>query len=129
MWKFCNLLCLQLRFCVKSNIGEFKQSKNVIFGTFRASEFWFLVNLALESCSKLLKSKLRTSKIAKNDVFWRFEFTNIWFHAKSELQANCKTSTPCFLDSTFWKFLKHSALLLRQYLEYYLKYNWCMYFF
>ena len=31
--------CLPLRFYVKSNFGEFKQSKNVIFGTFRGSEF------------------------------------------------------------------------------------------
>ena len=32
-------ICLPLRFYVKSNSGEFKQSKNVIFGTFRGSEF------------------------------------------------------------------------------------------
>ena len=29
------------RIVVKSNFGKFKQSKNVIFGNFRASEFWF----------------------------------------------------------------------------------------
>ena len=33
---FSNLL--PLRFYVKSNFGEFKQSKNVIFGNFRDSE-------------------------------------------------------------------------------------------
>ena len=29
------------RFYVKSNFGEFKQSKYVIFGNFSGSEFWF----------------------------------------------------------------------------------------
>ena len=28
-------ICLTLRFYVKSNFGEFKQSENVIFGNFR----------------------------------------------------------------------------------------------
>ena len=32
-------ICLPLRFYVKSNFGEFKQSKNVIFATFKGSEF------------------------------------------------------------------------------------------
>ena len=73
-----------LRFYVKSNFGEFKRSKNVIFGNFRGSEFWFLVNLGLESCSNLLKSKFRVSKIAKNDVFATFGFTKIWIHVKSD---------------------------------------------
>ena len=31
-----------LRIHVKSNIGEFKRSKNVIFGNFRDSELWIL---------------------------------------------------------------------------------------
>ena len=41
-WLCWNLIILPpLRFYVKSNFGEFKQSKNVIFGNFRGSEFWF----------------------------------------------------------------------------------------
>ena len=59
--------------------------KNVIFGNFRDSEFWILVNLGLESCPNLLKSKFRTSKIVKNDIFGPFEFiksTKIWFHVE-----------------------------------------------
>ena len=32
-------VCLPLRLYMKSNFGEFKRSKNVIFGTFRGSEF------------------------------------------------------------------------------------------
>ena len=39
VWKSSNLL--PLRFYVKSNFWEFKRSKNVIFGHFRGSEFWF----------------------------------------------------------------------------------------
>ena len=80
-WLCWNLIILPpLRFYVKSNFGKFKQSKNVIFGIFRDSELWILVNLGLESCSNLLKSKLRTSKIAKMTFFDRlnspkFDFT------------------------------------------------------
>ena len=65
--------------CVKSNFGQFKRSKNVIFGNFRDLELWNLVNLWLESCSNLLKSKFLTSKIAKNDIFGLFEFVKIDF--------------------------------------------------
>ena len=68
-----------LWFYVKSNFGEFKRSKNVIFANFRHSELWFLVNLSLISCSNLLKSKFRTSKIVKINIFGPFEFTKIDF--------------------------------------------------
>ena len=86
-WLCWNLMILPpLRFCVKSHFGEFKRSKNVIYGNFRDAELWLLVNLGLESCSNLLKSKLRTSRIAKNDIFGLFELTKIWFHVKSEWQ-------------------------------------------
>ena len=34
-------ICLPFRFCVKSNFGESKESKNVIFGTFRGSQFQY----------------------------------------------------------------------------------------
>ena len=37
------IILLPLQFHVKSNLGEFKQFKKVIFGNFRGSEFWFLV--------------------------------------------------------------------------------------
>ena len=37
---------LPLRFYVKSNLGEFKWSKNVNFCNSTGSEFWFLVNLS-----------------------------------------------------------------------------------
>ena len=36
-----------------------KQSKIVIFGIFRGSELWNLVNLGLESCTQLLKIKIQ----------------------------------------------------------------------
>ena len=36
--------------------------------------FEFLVNLELESCSKLLKSKFRTSEIVKINIIGPFEF-------------------------------------------------------
>ena len=47
VWLCWNLIMLPpLQFCMKSNFGEIKWSKNVIFGNFRGSEFWFLVNLS-----------------------------------------------------------------------------------
>ena len=58
-WKLIILLSLQ--FYVKSNFGEFKRPKNVIFDNFRYSELWIMVNFVLESCSNLLKSKFTTS--------------------------------------------------------------------
>ena len=73
-----------LRFCVKSNFGEFKQSKNVIFGNFRGSQFWFLVNLSNFQSQIYPNSKFRISKIATNDTFGPFKFTKIRFHGKSE---------------------------------------------
>ena len=82
-WLCWNLIILPpLRFYVKSNFGELKRSKNVIFGNFRDSELWNLLNLGLESCSNWLKSKFRTSKIAKNEIFGPFQFTKIGFHVK-----------------------------------------------
>ena len=74
-WLCWNLIIVpSLQFYVKYSFGEFKRSKNVIFGNFGDSELLILVNLGLESCSNLLKSKFRTFKIAKKDIFGPFEF-------------------------------------------------------
>ena len=54
----------------KSNFGEFKRSKNVIFGNFRDTELWFFVNFGLESCWNWVKSKFRTSKNCQKWHFW-----------------------------------------------------------
>ena len=49
-----------LQFYVKSNFNKFKYAKNVIFGKFRDSELWILVNLGLdESCSNLPKIRIQ----------------------------------------------------------------------
>ena len=80
-WLYWSLIILLLlQFYVKSNYSDFNWSKNVIFGNFRDSKHWNLVNWGLESWSNLLKSKLRTSKIAKNDILdclnlLKFSFT------------------------------------------------------
>ena len=96
---------------MKSNICAFKRSKNVIFGYFRDSELWNLVNLGLENCSNILKLKFRVSKMVKNDIFGLFEFTKIWFHIKPEWRSNDQISTKSSLNFTFRKFLEHSATL------------------
>ena len=81
VWLCWNLIILTpLWFHVKSYFGEFSRAKNVIFGNFRNSKFWVLVNIGLESCSNWLKSKFRTSKIAKMTFFDclnlpKFDFT------------------------------------------------------
>ena len=59
-WLCWNLIIFPaLKLCLKSNIGKFRWSKNVIFGNFRDSEIWILVNLAIEKCSNWLKSKIQ----------------------------------------------------------------------
>ena len=59
-WLCWNLMILLLlRFCVKSDFGEFKRSINVIYGIFRDAKLLILVNLGLESCSDLLKIKIQ----------------------------------------------------------------------
>ena len=39
-WLYQKIILLPLWFYVKSNFGEFKQSKNVILGNLRDSELW-----------------------------------------------------------------------------------------
>ena len=79
-------------FYIKPNFGEFKWSKNVIFGNFsnfRDSELWIFG---------------KTSKIAKNDIFGPFEFAKIWFHVKSERRLMIKSQQSQALTSHFESF-------------------------
>ena len=48
------ILLPPLQFYVKTDFGDFRRSKNVIFCNLMASELWTLVNLGLENCSNLL---------------------------------------------------------------------------
>ena len=65
------------RFYVRSNFAEFKRSKNVVFGNFRGSEFWFLVNLSNFQVPNL--PKFNVSKIALNDIFGLSKSAKLWF--------------------------------------------------
>ena len=103
------LILPPFRFYVKSILGNFKRSKNVLFGNFRDCELGILVNLGLGSWSNLLKSKFRASKFAKNYIFELYEFTKIWFHAKSERRYNDQSSTKSSLNFISSKFLEHSV--------------------
>ena len=69
------IILLPLRFYVKSNFGEFKRSKNVIFGNFRGSEFWFLVNLSNFQVPNLPKFKVQSLWNCQKWHFW-----TIWIH-------------------------------------------------
>ena len=79
------ILLPPLQFYVKSDFGDFRRSKNVIFGNFRDSELWTLVNLGLESCSNWQKLKFRVSKIAKNDIFGPSEITKIGIFTQNRI--------------------------------------------
>ena len=49
-WLCWNLIILlSPQFYARSNIGDFKRSKNVIFGNFRDSDLWILVDFGLET--------------------------------------------------------------------------------
>ena len=93
--------------CVKSNFGKFRRSKNNIFGNFRDSELWNLVNFGLENCSNLLKSKFRTLKIVKINIFGPFEFTKIWFYVnlRGDKMVKFKQSQALTFES-FWNIVR-----------------------
>ena len=110
-WFCWNLIILpQLRFYVKSNFVEFKQSKNVVFGNFRGSGFWFLVNLSKFQVPNLPKFNVQRLWNCCKWLFGPFEFAKMWFHAKSEWRKNDQISTKSSINFTFWKFLEHSAI-------------------
>ena len=70
-WLCWNLIILPpLRFCVKSHFGDFKQSKNVIYGNFRGSELWFSVNLSNFQVPKLPKFNVQCLWNCHKWLFW-----------------------------------------------------------
>ena len=74
VWLCWNLIILPpLRCYMKSHFGEFKCSKNVVFGNLRGFKYQIYQIL-----------KFRVTKIAKNDIFGLFEFAKIRFYVKSE---------------------------------------------
>ena len=68
------IILLPLPFWVKSNFGQFKRYKNVVFGHFRDSKLWIFGKLGLESYSNLLKSNSEPLKLTK------LTFLTIWNH-------------------------------------------------
>ena len=100
-------ILLPLRSYEKSNFGEFKQSKNVIFDNFRDSELCILVNLVLESCSNLLKIKFQNLQNCQKWHFW-----TVWIHQNlisHKIGVAVHISTKSSHNLSFWKFLEHSA--------------------
>ena len=82
-WLCWNLIILLPPwFYVKSNFGEFKQSKNVIFGNFRGSEFSFLVNLSTFQVPNLLKFKVQTVWIHQNWISRKIGVSVKWSNFK-----------------------------------------------
>ena len=71
------VILLPLRFYVKSNYGEFKWSKNVIFSNLEVLKFDFSKFEQFLSSKFTKYSKFRVSNNSKNDIFGPFEFTNI----------------------------------------------------
>ena len=59
-WLWWSLIILpSLRFYVKSNFGEFKQSKNVILGNLRDSELWIFGKFGTWKLLKFTKIKIQ----------------------------------------------------------------------
>ena len=73
MWKSYNLL--PPRFYVKSNFGEFKQSKMSFLVILEALNFDFSKFKELSSPKFTKIQKFRVSKIAENDIFGLLEIT------------------------------------------------------
>ena len=73
--KFDHLTATQILHEIK--FGEFRQSKNVIFGNFRDSKLWILVFLELESCSNQNWEPLKWPKMTFLDRLNspKFDFT------------------------------------------------------
>ena len=90
-WLFWNLIILlPLRFYVKCNVGEIKQSKNIILAILEVINFDFSI-FGQISCPKFTNnSKFRGSEIAKNVIFRPCEFTQIWFYLKSKWHKTIK---------------------------------------
>ena len=106
-WLCWSLIILPpLKFYVKSNLGVYKQSKNVIFGNFRDSKLWDLVNLELKNCSNLLKSQFRTSKMSKNGIFWAFDDIKIWFHVSNSCPYHAALTSHF---ENFWSIVRRVA--------------------
>ena len=81
-WLCWNLMILlPLRFCVKSHFGEFKRSKNVIYGNFRDARFlnfgqfgtWKLLRFTKNQNSEPLKFPKTTFLDSLNSL--KFDFT------------------------------------------------------
>ena len=93
-----------LRFYMKSNFAEIKQSKNVIFGQFGDSELWNLVNLELAKCWNLLKNQnCEPLKLPKLTFLDRIN------SPKFDFTQNDRISTKSDLNFNFWMFLEHCA--------------------
>ena len=80
-WLCWSLIFLPaLRFYEKSNLGEFKRFKNVIFGNFRGFEFWCKKIWATFKAQIYQNSNFRVSKITENNIFGPFGFAKIGFY-------------------------------------------------
>ena len=72
-WLCWNLIALpSLRFCVKSNFGKFNQSKNVIFGNFRGSQYWLWATL-----KSLMYQKFKVQSLWN---WQKWHFWTDWIH-------------------------------------------------
>ena len=104
MWKLFNLAATQI--LCENKVQWIQTVKNVIFGTFRNSQLWFLVNLSLFSGSKFTKIQNWVSQIVNIAIFEVQIFPKL-ISCKIEKQIN---SCIVVLYFTFWKFLEHSDI-------------------
>ena len=105
MWRqgLTLIILPSLGFYVKSNFGELKRSKNVIFVHFRGSQFWFYQIWATFNTKIYQKFKVQSLWNCQKWHFWTVWIHQNWISRKIRMAVKC-------LNFTCWKFLEHSGL-------------------
>ena len=98
------------RFYVKSNLGEFKRSKNVIFGTLELLNFNFGKSQPFFKSQICQNSKMRVSEIVQMAILEIQILPKIWFHAKL---SGKQILVLWILTSHFERFMEHSATVCK----------------
>ena len=87
-WLCLKKILRSLIFYVKSNFGEFKRSKNVIFGNCRDSQFWFLVNFSIFQEPNLPKFKVLSLYNCQKCHFWTIWIRQNWISREIWVEVN-----------------------------------------
>ena len=95
---------------MKSNLGEFKRSKSVIFGILQLLNFNFGESQPFFKSQICQNSNLRVSEIVQMAIFEIQILPKIWFHAKL---SDKQILVLWILTSHFERFMEHSATVCK----------------